>query len=60
MLQKLQIKAVSSKVIIIVVSIAMVDLKNIHEIYEQIKVDYPEYSERFQLFGSMSLFGLCR
>ena len=28
-------------------TIATVDLKNIHEIYEQIKVDYPEYSERF-------------
>ena len=27
--------------------LATIDLKNIHEIYEQIKVDYPEYSERF-------------
>ena len=29
---------------------ATIDLKNIHEIYEQIKVDYPEYSEHFVYF----------
>ena len=28
-------------------TIATVDLKNFHEIYDQIKLDYPEYSERF-------------
>ena len=31
-------------------TIATIDLKNIHEIYEQIKVDYPEYSERIVYF----------
>ena len=31
-------------------TIATIDLKNIHEIYKQIKIDYPEYSERFVYF----------
>ena len=31
-------------------TIATIDLKNIHEIYEQIKVDFPDYSERFVYF----------
>ena len=31
-------------------TIATIDLKNIHEIKKQIKVDYPEYSERFVYF----------
>ena len=37
-------------------TIATVDLKNIHEIYEQIKVDYPEYSERFVYFLAACLY----
>ena len=32
------------------ITIATIDLKNIHEIYEQIKVDYVEYSEQFVYF----------
>ena len=36
--------------------IATIDLKNIHEIYEQIKVDYPEYSERFVYFLAACLY----
>ena len=31
-------------------TIATKDLMNIHEIFEQIKVDYPDYSERFVYF----------
>ena len=31
-------------------TIAIINLKNIREVYEQIKVDYPEYSERFVYF----------
>ena len=31
-------------------AIATADLKNISEIFEKIKVDYPEYSERFVYF----------
>ena len=31
-------------------TIATVDLKNIHEIYGQMKVDYPEYSKRLVYF----------
>ena len=31
-------------------TIATIDLKNIHEIYKQIKVDYPKHSERFVYF----------
>ena len=31
-------------------TIATRDLNKIHEIYEKIEVDYPEYSERFVLF----------
>ena len=31
-------------------TIATIDLMNIHEIYEQIKVDYLDYSERFVYF----------
>ena len=37
-------------------TIATVDLKNIHEIYKQIKVDYPEYSERFVYFLAACLY----
>ena len=37
-------------------TIATVDLKNIHEIYHQIKLDYPEYSERFVYFLAACLY----
>ena len=37
-------------------AIATADLKNISEIYEKIKVDYPEYSERFVYFLFILLF----
>ena len=37
-------------------TIATVDLKNIHEIYDQIKLDYPEYSERFVYFLAACLY----
>ena len=37
-------------------TIATIDLKNIHEIYKQIKVDYPDYSERFVYFLAASLY----
>ena len=37
-------------------TIAMVDLKNIHEIYDQIKLDYPKYSERFVYFLAACLY----
>ena len=37
-------------------TIATIDLKNIHEIYEQIKVDYPDYSERFVYFLAACLY----
>ena len=39
-------------------TIATVDLKSTHEIYEQIKSDHPEYSERFlYIFLATCLFG---
>ena len=31
-------------------TIATIDLKNIHENYKQIKIDCPEYKERFVYF----------
>ena len=37
-------------------TIATIDLKNIHEIYEQIKVDFPDYSERFVYFLATCLY----
>ena len=37
-------------------TIAMVDLKNIHEIYDQTKLDYPEYSEQFEYFLATCLY----
>ena len=37
-------------------TIATVDLKNTHEIYDQIKLDYPEYSERFVCFLAACLY----
>ena len=37
-------------------TIATVDLKKIQEIYEQIKDDYPEYSERFVYFLAACLY----
>ena len=37
-------------------TIATVDLKNIHEIYKQTKVDYPEHSERFVYFLAACLY----
>ena len=36
--------------------IATVDLKNIREIYDRIKLDYPEYSERFVYFLAACLY----
>ena len=37
-------------------TIATIDLINIHEIYEQIKVDYPDYSEWFVYFLAACLY----
>ena len=37
-------------------TIATIDLKNIHEIYEKIKFDYQEYSERFVYFLAACLY----
>ena len=37
-------------------TIATIDLKNIHENYQQIKIDYPEYSERFVYFLAACLY----
>ena len=37
-------------------TIATVDLKNIPQIYYQIKLDYPEYSERFVYFLAACLY----
>ena len=37
-------------------TIATVDLKNDHKIYDQIKLDYPEYSERFVYFWAARLY----
>ena len=37
-------------------TIATKDLKNIHEIYEKIKVDYPQFSERFVYFLATCLY----
>ena len=37
-------------------TIATIDLMNIHEIYEQIKVDCPDYSERFVYFLAACLY----
>ena len=37
-------------------TIPTIDLKNIREIYEQIKVDYPEDSERFVYFLTACLY----
>ena len=35
---------------------ATIDSKENHEIYKK-KVDYPEYIERFYIFGNLSIFG---
>ena len=37
-------------------TIATIDLKNIGAFYEQIKVEYPEYSARFPVFLATSLY----
>ena len=37
-------------------TIATIKLMNIHEIYEQIKVDYPDFSERFVYFLAACLY----
>ena len=37
-------------------TIATVDLKNILEIFDQIKLDNPEYSERFVYFLAACLY----
>ena len=37
-------------------TIATIDMINIHEIYEHIKVDYPDYSEPFVYFLAACLF----
>ena len=37
-------------------TIATVDLKHIHEIYEQVEVDYPENNERFVYFLAACLY----
>ena len=37
-------------------TIATIDWKNIHEIYGQIKVDFPDYSERFVYFLATCLY----
>ena len=37
-------------------TIATIDLKNIHEIYEQIKIVFPDYIERFVYFLATCLY----
>ena len=41
-------------------TIAIIDLKNMQENYEQEKSDYPQKSEPIVFFGNMSLFGPMR